>query len=372
MSEPDGATVEDTESRVETAAAEAPSEVTDPPASDSPRLTIVVPTYQRPDLLVQCLRAIADQTFRDFVVLVCDNSPEMEADAVVAGLRDDRFVYIPRGRNIGMLANVLTGFRAATTPLVMEVDDDDLLYPHCVESLVAPFTEQPDLTVVFGDLDVINDSLQVLPHDERVAFQPSLDFLHPGRHQPFTDLAARGMIFLPASVLRRDAIDWNRVHESAATAYDRHLGLAAARNGAPGYFVKSPLMAYRVHERSDALQFMAENISGAIEVLSSEELRSKGPARHSMSRELARSRIRLLRTHITMGHALAALGLLVKLLAPASLVGLTHLLVDDYLPALAGRSPVGSVSGSLKARLFGPVHQLARSQVPGRTRRPRP
>lgn len=367
-----------------------PAPASEGPSTSSPRLTIVVPTYRRPDLLVQSLRAIADQTFRDFVALVCDNSPEKDAQEVVANLHDDRFVYIARGRNIGMLANVLAGFRAATTPLVMEVDDDDILYPHCLESLVAPFSEQPDLSVVFGDLDVIDDHLRVLPHNERVAFQPSLDFLSPGRHQPFTDLAARGLVFLPASVLRRDAVDWDLVHESAATAYDRHLGLAAARHGAPGYHVKGPVMAYRVHDRSDGLQFTAQCISGAIEVLVSESKRSGGEGRASMNRELARSRLRLLRTHVTLRQRCAALAILAALLAPSSFAGLMRLVIDDYLPAVVGHASPTSLSaltGAVRARLRGPgtreCHAAARRRrsrcrpqssadhVPARSSRPR-
>ena len=341
------------------AAESVPADVEDPaPQLDtggtvSALLTIVVPTYRRPDLLTQCLHAIAAQTFDDFVVLVCDNSPEREAETVVRSLDDQRFVYVPRGRNIGMLDNVLAGFRAARTRLVMEVDDDDLLYPHAVGALVAPFNEDPELALVFGDLDVIDDNLRALPDGERITFQPSLAFLPEGRHQPFTDLAARGLVFLPSTVLRRDALNWDEVPISAATAYDRYLGLAAARNAARAYHVKERLVAYRVHERSDGLQFTARAIVGAIEVLSAEQDRSSGAARGSMSRELARSRFQLFRTYLFLGDVRNCLRSLVSLLSWHTWPGLTRLIYQDYLPELArGRSAV-RLRGSLRARLKG-------------------
>ena len=75
-----------------------------------PRVTIVVPTYRRPALLRESLEAIRAQGFSDYVALVCDNSPDREAAAVVAALGDERFQYVPREENLGILGNAVSGF----------------------------------------------------------------------------------------------------------------------------------------------------------------------------------------------------------------------------------------------------------------------
>ncbi|WP_068426613.1 glycosyltransferase family 2 protein [Piscicoccus intestinalis] len=295
-------------------------------------LTIVVPTYKRPDLLVQCLRSLAAQTFTGFVVLVCDNSPEREAQQVVESLGDERFRYLPRNENLGMLRNVLAGFMEASTEFVMEVDDDDLLYPECVEELLAPFASHPALTIVFGDLVVIDDDLQVMPLQRRVKYLPSLDFLAEGVHQPFTSLAAHGYVFLMASIIRRDCIDWAGVPDSAATAYDRYLTLAASRGDAAGYFVRKAVMAYRVHERSDGLRFTTQSLRGALDVLTREVPRTAPGSRKWVEREVARTRLQLLRALRATNDRQGVRDQARSLMAPPGIRALAYLALRQYLP----------------------------------------
>lgn len=301
-------------------------------APRNPTVTIVVPTYQRPDLLIDSLSAIKKQTFEDFVVLVCDNSPTAEGRPVVESLEDPRFQYVVRPRNLGMLVNALEGFKAARTPYVMEVDDDDLLRPRCLELLLAPFAENPDLTIVFGDLVVIDDSLDVLPRKQRVKYLPSLDFLPAGRHQPFTKLAAYGYVFLMASVLRKDCIDWDAVPLSAATAYDRYLTLAASRGDAPGYFVKEPVMAYRVHERSDGLRFTTRSLNGALGILTAEAAQAEQRSRHWIELEIVRTRLRLYRAFRAGGDRAEAMRQVRHLAHPAAIKALTYMSLRQYVP----------------------------------------
>lgn len=299
---------------------------------NSPLVTIVVPTFRRPDLLTECLNSIARQTMRDFVVLVCDNSPDQEARPVVEKLEDPRFCYIPRAHNIGMLKNVLQGFRDAVTEYVMEVDDDDVLYPNCLSRLIEPFTRIDELTIVFGDLDVIDGDGKVMPLERRVRYLPSLDFLSEGVHQPFTDLAAYGYVFLMSSVLRKDHIDWNAVPVSAATAYDRYLTLAASRNDAAGYFIHEAVMAYRVHERSDGLRFTTQCLSGALEVLTRELPLAAPTARQTIQLEIVRTRLRLARAYRSSGDGTAVREQLRGLSTPSAVRALAFMSIRQYLP----------------------------------------
>lgn len=300
-----------------------------------PVVTIVVPTYKRPDLLEQCLREISRQTYGRFVVFVCDNSVQREAEPVVAALRDKRFEYVPRTRNVGMLENVLMGFRDARTEFVMEVDDDDLLYPHCLETLLAPFSECPHITISFADLDVIDDDLVVMSDRQRVKYLPSLETLEEGIHRPFTDLAAYGYVFLMASILRRDCIDWNAVPASVATAYDRYLTLVASRADAAGHFTPRRVMAYRVHERSDGLRFTTQCLNGALEVLTREVPTATVASRPSIELEVTRTRLRLVRAYRASGDTAALRRQLRKLLSPGGVRALAVLARRRYLPARA-------------------------------------
>lgn len=304
----------------------------DPSPAPEARITLVIPTFERPALLRQTLQSVQAQTMTDFVALVCDNSPGREGEPVVAALDDPRFRYHPRPRNLGILGNAIAGFQAATSPLVMEVDDDDLLYPDCLAQLTAPFAADPELTVAFGDVDVIGWDGAELDEERRAQFLPVDRGLREGRYQPFTDLAARGWVYLFAAVLRRDAIDWHAVPRDTGGAYDRHLSLAAARGGRAAYFVDRVVMSYRVHADADGVRHEADQLHGAIRALERELPYVTGPDEVAVRRELVKRRLMHVRAVGAEQGARRALASARPLADPATLRRASELVVRDYLP----------------------------------------
>jgi len=63
---------------------------------DSPKISVIVPTFNRADKLRACLNSLANQVFKDFEVLVCDDgSIDDTADVVCSfsGRLDILYLY---------------------------------------------------------------------------------------------------------------------------------------------------------------------------------------------------------------------------------------------------------------------------------------
>lgn len=254
------------------------------------RVTIVVPTYRRPAYLAQCLASIRAQTYSDFVVAVYDNSPDREGQDVVAAMADDRFCYVPRPRDLGMFANAVQGLAAASTELVMEVDDDDLLLPECLATLVPAFHDPMDVSISFGGAHVIDELGRRMSLEEGVRFIPHGD-VPVGFTRPFGRLAAAGFIFLNTSIVRHSAVDWKGIPEQAGSAYDRHIALAAARNGRAVFHTPTPVIEYRVHSSSDSLVNSSQQHYAALFVLSLERQHAPLEERVWIDAEMLRTRL---------------------------------------------------------------------------------
>lgn len=295
-------------------------------------VTIVVPTYKRPGMLADCLRSIAAQTYEQFVVFVCDNSPEQEARTVVEAFEDRRFTYHPRERNLGIFANAIGGFRAARTAFVMEVDDDDMLHANALASLVQPLLDDSEVTVAFGDLDVLDSSGRVLTGPERGFFIPDRPGLIEGRQEPFLRLAARGHIFLMSALIRRSAVNFESVPDKVGTAYDRFLTLAAARGGAAAYYVDRPLTQYRVHADADGYRNSAAQFAGALVSLKLEGSRATGEDINVFEAEIARLRLMRCRASLHQGEFLLLARDIRGLLAPRAVVATARLITNDVIP----------------------------------------
>lgn len=95
------------------------------------RLSVVVPTYRRPELLGRCLAALAAQTMAadHYEILVADDaaSPKTHrqieefADQISCAIR-----YVPISEMHGPAAARNAGWRAARAPLVAFTDDDTI------------------------------------------------------------------------------------------------------------------------------------------------------------------------------------------------------------------------------------------------------
>jgi hypothetical protein len=100
------------------------------------RLTIVVLSYNRPDLLDKALQSVAAQTFRDCDVMVIDNpSPQSpRIRAVVGGFPGVRL--IANTRNSGFTGGMNQGLSEATGEYIYLTEDDIELDRECVATLV--------------------------------------------------------------------------------------------------------------------------------------------------------------------------------------------------------------------------------------------
>lgn len=94
------------------------------------RLTIYIPTYQRPELRA-CLDSILPQLTDDCKLLVSDNDPEASARPLC---QDYRIVYSANHMNVGADANCLRGITTAASEYLWVFGDDDIMLPGAIKA----------------------------------------------------------------------------------------------------------------------------------------------------------------------------------------------------------------------------------------------
>lgn len=103
-------------------------------ADHTVQLSVIVPTYQRPDLLERCLAALQSQTLASelYEIIVCDDGPSDEAKAVVqaAELRGGPVIhYLEVTATQGPAGARNAGIRHARAPVIAFTDDDTMPDP---------------------------------------------------------------------------------------------------------------------------------------------------------------------------------------------------------------------------------------------------
>ena len=106
-----------------------------------PFFSIIVPTYNRADLIGPTLQSVLSQEFIDFELLVVDDGSTDDTAAVVARYADPRLRYLPK-QNAERGAARNYGLARAQGEYVLFLDSDDRLHPHHLATLYAAIAAQ--------------------------------------------------------------------------------------------------------------------------------------------------------------------------------------------------------------------------------------
>ncbi len=103
---------------------------------DDPTVSVIVPTYNRPNTLSEALDSILNQTFKEIEIVVVNDAGADVENIVSSRNKKNNITYIRHGRNRGLAAARNTGIKVARGKYVAYLDDDDLFYPEHIETLV--------------------------------------------------------------------------------------------------------------------------------------------------------------------------------------------------------------------------------------------
>lgn len=136
----------------------------------SPCISVVIPTFRRPALLVEAVASALDQDGVAVEVLVLDDSPECSAREAVASMADPRVTYrpmaVPSGGRPALVRN--EGWRLARAPYLHFLDDDDRVAPGAYRAALEAFATYPKRGVVFGRVEPFGENPGDLEHERRV------------------------------------------------------------------------------------------------------------------------------------------------------------------------------------------------------------
>ena len=104
-----------------------------------PAVTVVIPTLAADASLDDCLASLQQQTFRDFEVIVVDNSGGKKIQP--QGCRR----VISNERNVGFGAAVNQAIRQSRAPFIAVLNDDAVANPHWLEALVTAISPHSEI-----------------------------------------------------------------------------------------------------------------------------------------------------------------------------------------------------------------------------------
>jgi len=113
--------------------------------SGGPLVSVLMTAYNRERYIVAAIESVLQQTWTDFELLVVDDrsTDRTAAIATECAARDTRVRVVVNGENLGDYRNRNRAAQLARGELLKYHDSDDIMYPHCLEVMVAPLLSEP-------------------------------------------------------------------------------------------------------------------------------------------------------------------------------------------------------------------------------------
>jgi glycosyltransferase involved in cell wall biosynthesis len=150
----------------------------------APRVSVIIPTYNRSNVLRHAIASVLCQSFADYELLVVGDGCSDDSAAIVAGFADARIRWINLPVNSGhQSAPNNEGLRQARGELIAYLGHDDLWLPHNLEVLIGGIDAGADLVAGLTEL--------VGPDERRLDIAPPQPVYRPGIWLPPSSLMHR-------------------------------------------------------------------------------------------------------------------------------------------------------------------------------------
>jgi glycosyltransferase involved in cell wall biosynthesis len=199
------------------------------------KVSIILPTYNDMKFLPEALQSIANQTFKNYeLIIVNDGSSDGTAE-YLASIKHDKFRIITK-TNGGLPAALNTGFAEMRGEYCTWTSSDNVVGPAWLEELVKALDEAPEgVGYALSHYALMNDKGQILGVDTNQCFETQRMLISNGNAS-----------FMYRSDIARQAGDHD-VSLTGAEDMDMWLRMSQLTRGV---LVESVLYFYRLHEKS--------------------------------------------------------------------------------------------------------------------------
>lgn len=134
---------------------------------NNPLVSIIIPTYNKAELLKETLESVSAQSFQEWECLVIDDN-SIDKNIVIAtnfARIDSRFKIFNRAKITkikGANACRNIGIKESKGKYLIFLDGDDWLLPHCIEQRVSYMISNPELDMAVFQMQIANDHREII------------------------------------------------------------------------------------------------------------------------------------------------------------------------------------------------------------------
>ena len=219
----------------------------------NPLVSILIPTYNRQDFILECIDSALNQTYKNIEIIISDNCSTDQTLEIckAASQKDSRIKVVSTLTNLGPVANWLNCFTNSSGQYIKLLFSDDLLAKDCIERMI-PAIQDPDVGFVYSSV-LIGGSPFSASLKHRNLFGPRFS-----AHSIYKKLLYREMPVSPCAMMyRRNDFEKNllldfpsktkRTYSKNGAGPDVMLSILTSDNYKYIHYISRPLVFFRAH-----------------------------------------------------------------------------------------------------------------------------
>ncbi len=223
-----------------------------------PKVSVIVTTYNRKDLLGETIQSILNQTFVDFELIIVDNYSNYNFVNYVTGFNDSRIKPFQNANNGVIAVNRNFGMRNAEGELIALCDDDDLWESNKLEKQLNLFLKNNKITLIATASSIIgkvSNSLIQKIRSKLLLFILSLNLVPAKYMLLIFYYITNSSVMFKKSITEKIGLLNESIEYIAVEDYD--MWLRISRIGKI-YFLNENLVKYRFHNSQVSNETISE------------------------------------------------------------------------------------------------------------------
>ena len=205
----------------------------------NPTVSVIIPTYNRANLVAKAIKSVLSQTYQDFEIIVIDDGSTDNTEEIIRGFKDKRVKYIKKYKeNKGSSVARNIGIKVARGKYIALLDSDDEWLPEKLDKQIKVIkNEFPEVGVVCSwsyNIDKKGNyiSKRYLPKKDGYIYE---------------DLLSTNPISVPTVLIKKECFNRVGLFDDLLNAqedWDMWIRIAKYYRFA---LIKVPLVKYRLH-----------------------------------------------------------------------------------------------------------------------------
>ena len=240
-----------------------------------PKVSVIIPTFNRREFLQSAIDSVLKQTFQDFEIIVVDDASGEDVQGIVQGFCEERIKYIHHEINKGEAGARNTGLMHSKGEFIAFLDDDDEWFPDKLRLQMNVLENSPaHVGGIYSGYIAID-----------CANQKSHIRIPTKRGNIYRDLLVKNSVGTPSTVLiKRECIkSAGFFDEKICYGTDHDFYLRIARDF-DFEFIAAPLIQYHIHD--NRISSNPEMITKGLEVMAHKYKEELGELRHLRQRQI--------------------------------------------------------------------------------------